>query len=239
MTEPTSPRAFDEFAPDYEKLLDDPLRNRFTGGNEYFIELKCRALLRLLSEVRPARRRLRVLDTGCGKGAAFRFLDQDLEVFGSDVSRAMLQKAVRLRPVTLQEPFDLPFANDTFDAAFAFCVYHHIDPRKHGQHLRDLVRVTRPGGRVIIFEHNPFNPVTQAVFRRAPIDAGCHMITPSALRALFNETGLADVRTGYLLFVPQALAKPLGFLESALAWLPVGAQYFVSGTKRSIGRSSS
>lgn len=231
MTEPTSPRAFDDFADKYEKLLDDPLRNRFTGGSDYFIELKCRVLLRLLSDVRPAGGRLRVLDTGCGKGAAFPFLKRDLQVFGSDVSRSMLREAVRFRPVTVQAPFDLPFANDTFDAAFAFCVYHHIDARKHEQHLRDLVRVTRPGGRVIVFEHNPFNPITQAVFRRAPIDEGCHMIRPSSLRKLFNDAGLVNVAVGYLLFVPQALTKPLGFLERALSWLPLGAQYFVCGRK--------
>lgn len=231
MNEPTSPRAFDEFAPQYEQLLHDPLRNRFTGGGDYFIELKCRVLLGLLAGRMTGGRPLRVLDAGCGQGASFRFLRNRVRVFGSDISRPMLREAVRSGPVIVQEPFDLPFADHTFDAAFAFCVYHHIDARKHQRHLRELARVVAPGGRVIVFEHNPFNPVTQLVFNRAPVDEGCHMIRPSVLRHAFGDAGFADVDHGYLLFIPRALARPLGFLESALSWLPLGAQYFVSGLK--------
>lgn len=231
MNNPTTPRAFDEFADEYDRLLRDPLRNRFTGGNDYFIELKCRALLRQLPDRHASGRPLRVLDAGCGQGTAFGFLRHRLRVFGSDVSPAMLREAVRSGPVTVQEAFDLPFADGTFDAAYAFCVYHHIEREHHQRHLRELSRVVARGGRVFVFEHNPFNPVTKVVFSRAPIDAGCRMIRPAALRRVFGDAGLTDVRHGYLMFVPRALARPLGFLESALSWLPLGAQYFVSGRK--------
>jgi hypothetical protein len=40
------------------------------------------------------------------------------------------------------------------------------------------------------------------------------------------------VSHGYLLFVPERLEPLLGFLERALAWLPLGGQYFVAGRKR-------
>jgi SAM-dependent methyltransferase len=229
VTQPGSPNGFDEFADEYQRLLDDPLRGRFAGCSDYFIEQKCRVLLRELPD--RSSRPLRVLDAGCGQGVALAFLRRSVRAFGTDVSMAMLRDASGRGPVSVQEPFALPFAADTFDAAYAFCVYHHIDVADHQRHLRELIRVVVPGGRVFIFEHNPYNPVTRTIFDRAPIDRGCHMIKPPALRHLFAETGLVDIKHGYLLFVPEYFAPAFGFLERVLSWLPLGGQYFVSGRK--------
>jgi SAM-dependent methyltransferase len=231
MTDPVSPRAFDEFADEYDRLLHDPLRDRFAAGSDYFIEQKCRVLLRHLQPGSGAAAPPRLLDAGCGQGTAIAFLRKAFRVVGSDVSLPMLHDAVRRGPVTVQEPFALPFAADTFDAAYAFCVYHHIGAVDHARHLRELARVVAPGGRVFVFEHNPYNPVTRTIFNRAPIDQGCRMIRPAELRRLFRAVGLADVSCGYLLFVPESLSRVFGRLEPALSWLPLGGQYFVAGRK--------
>ncbi len=224
--------SFDGFAGEYDRLLDDPLRQRFAGGSEFFIHQKCRALMRHLRRRMRPDGALRLLDAGCGQGTAAAFLRSEARVIGTDVSLPMLQEAVRRGPVAVQEPFNLPFADATFDAAFAFCVYHHIDDEQQLRHLRELRRVVAPGGRVCVFEHNPFNPVTRRIFERAPIDRGCHMIPPARLNALFRDAGFDDLDRGYVLFLPQPLWKVVGFLEPALAWLPLGGQYFVSGKKR-------
>ena len=121
-------------------------------------------------------------------------------------------------------------AGGAFDAAFAFCVYHHIDVWDRVRHLRELRRVVRPGGVVAVFEHNPFNPVTRVIFRRATVDRGCQMIYPSVLRRMFVDAGLVDVSVGYLLFMPERVAAVIGFVEDALRWLPLGGQYFLSAT---------
>lgn len=226
-----SPESFDQYAGDYDQLLDDPLRHKFAGDGDFFIHQKCRVLLRHLRRQTPRGDKLRLLDAGCGQGTAIAFLSRDARVIGTDVSFPMVREAVRHGPVALQEPFDLPFSDGTFDAAFAFCVYHHIDDAQHARHLRELKRVVTPGGHVCIFEHNPFNPVTKRIFDRAPIDRGCHMIKPARLRRLFRDAGLGDVEQGYLLFLPERLWKWLGFIEPALAWLALGGQYFVSGRK--------
>jgi SAM-dependent methyltransferase len=223
--------SFDHFAGDYDRLLDDPLRQRFAGDRDFFIHQKCRVLMRHLRRRLGGAAMLRLLDAGCGQGTAAAFLRRDARVIGTDVSWPMLRHAVQRGPVAVQEPFDLPFAEDTFDAAFVFCVYHHIDEAQQARHLRELKRVVVAGGRVCVFEHNPFNPVTQRIFQRAPIDRGCRMITPARLQRLFQDAGLDDIEQGFLLFLPQALWRWLGFLEPALAWLPLGGQYFVSGRK--------
>ena len=223
--------SFDQYAPAYDHLLDDPLRQKFAGDGDFFIHQKCRVLLRRLRRQAPDLRKLRLLDAGCGQGTAIAFLSRHTRVIGTDISLPMVREAVHRGPVAVQEPFDLPFPDGTFDVAYAFCVYHHIEDREHLRHLRELKRVIVPGGRVFIFEHNPFNPVTKRIFDRAPIDRGCHMIKPARLRALFRDAGLNEVEQGYLLFLPEALWKWAGFLEPAFAWLPLGGQYFVSGRK--------
>jgi len=224
--------SFDEFAGKYDDLLKDPLRDKFAGGSAFFIQQKCRIVARRLERLRrEAGRPLRVLDAGCGQGTAFPFIGSDTRVFGSDISMPMLHDAVKRGPVAVQEPYALPFADETFDAVYAFCIYHHIPDEDHVRHLTELRRVVRTGGEVMIFEHNPYNPVTARIFKRAPIDQGCHMIAPPRLRSLFNSAKFHDLSSGFLLFVPEPLYKVFGALESALSWLPLGGQYFVAGRK--------
>lgn len=223
-------RQFDDLAGQYDELLHDPLRDQFASGSRFFIQQKCRIVAERLTHLGGGRR-LRVLDAGCGQGTAFQFLDSSHRVFGCDVSHAMLRQAAARGPVTVQEPLTLPFADNTFDASFAFCVYHHIPAADQARHLHELRRVVRDDGEVMVFEHNPYNPVTARIFKRAPIDQGCEMIAPPALRRLFRDVGFRHVTHGYLLFVPEGLYSSLGFVERALGSLPLGGQYFVSGRK--------
>jgi SAM-dependent methyltransferase len=223
-------KAFDELAGDYDRLLDDPLRQRFAGDNAFFIHQKCRALLRCLERVPASGRVPRILDVGCGQGTALRFLRPHARVFGCDVSQPMLAPAVHEAPVAVQEPFDLPFQTAAFDAAYAFCVYHHVPREAHVRHLRELARVVRPGGLVCVFEHNPLNPITRRVFQRAPIDRGCEMIPRRQLEEVFVGAGLQQVQHGYVLFAPEAIDRRI-HLEPYLEWLPLGGQYYVSGRR--------
>ena len=223
---------FDALAPDYDAALHDPWRTRFADNADFFIDQKCRAMVR---EVERRNGRAGVsctaLDVGCGRGPAVRFLRPAWKTFGADISTEMLREAPKSLPLVAQEPLRLPFADDVFDVVFAFCVYHHIPREQHLEHFRELVRVARPGGFVFVFEHNPFNPVTQVIFRRAPIDQGCRMLPPGELRGLFERTRLSEIGTGYVLFFPQGLAAKIAGLEDALRRVPLGGQYFVAGRK--------
>jgi SAM-dependent methyltransferase len=104
------------------------LRGRFASDGDFFIAQKCEVLLRNLDKRGSWSQRRRVLDAGCGQGVAVDLLRNRCSVVGSDVSFPMLATAARKGRVVQQEPFDLPFATGAFDAAFAFCVYHHIEP---------------------------------------------------------------------------------------------------------------
>jgi SAM-dependent methyltransferase len=226
------PSAFDEAASEYQAALADPWRERFANDADFFVHQKCRAMLRHIDRDggrmpdRPA-----ALDVGCGKGPAVAFLDDRWRIVGTDVSGEMLKHGPARLKLAVQEQFALPFADGTFDVVFAFCVYHHIAREQHVRHLHEMVRVTRQGGWLFVFEHNPFNPVTQLVFRRAPVDRGCAMIAPGRLRRTFQMAGAVAVTTGYVLFFPQGAAERAPALEAALRRLPLGGQYYVAGRK--------
>jgi SAM-dependent methyltransferase len=234
---PNEPATFEEFAQDYESLLHDPLRRCFAADSGYFIAQKCRALLRRLDRGAEPGARQRVLDVGCGQGASFPFLQGHM-VVGADVSREMLLTAVQRGPVVTQEACRLPFQSAAFDAAFAFCVYHHIPEAERLSHLREVSRVVRPGGWVFAFEHNGLNPVTRLVFKRAPIDRGCELIPRRRLQRLLADAGLQDVTHGYVMFVPEFLSRIAGPIEPYLEWLPLGGQYYVCGRTEGSGVSS-
>ena len=51
---------FDRMSDEYERLLRDPLRERFASEQSFFIRQKCRVLLDELARLLPSGRRLRV-----------------------------------------------------------------------------------------------------------------------------------------------------------------------------------
>jgi SAM-dependent methyltransferase len=105
----------------------------------------------------------RVLDVGCGTGAATRTLAQRVapngRVTGVDPSGALLKITRDLVEKTglgglieLREGDcrALPFPDASFDAVLAATVLSHIPDSERA--LAEMVRVTRPGGRVAVFD---------------------------------------------------------------------------------------
>ncbi|HSS77791.1 MAG TPA: methyltransferase domain-containing protein, partial [Thermoanaerobaculia bacterium] len=96
-----------------------------------------------------------LLDVGCGTGALLERLSRShpaAHLYGVDPVSEMLAVARRRLPtgVELQEGWAecLPFAADNFDVVVSCNMFHYI--RKPADALRELARVLRPGGRLII-----------------------------------------------------------------------------------------
>ena len=81
--------------------------------------------------------------------------------------------------------------------------------------------MTRPGGLVAVFEHNPLNPLTRLVVRRCAFDEGVVLVRRRDLERLVASGG-RDVASRYLLFTPW---KATWALERRLGGVPFGAQY--------------
>lgn len=101
-----------------------------------------------------------VLEVGCGVGSQTTTLTTNnpkTHFVAYDISEASLEKArVRLADRADQVRFEradinaLPCKNSTFDHAFVCFVLEHLsDP---GSALREVIRVTRPGGTVTVIE---------------------------------------------------------------------------------------
>lgn len=121
----------------------------------------------------------------------------------------------------------LAFADGSFDLAFSACVFHHIPQAEHSGWLTELKRVTRKKGMLIIFEHNPLNPLTKAAVRNCPFDESAVLIGARDFARRVKNAGWRNVNVGYRIFFPRALAfaRPA---ERLLRKLPLGAQYFVT-----------
>jgi malonyl-CoA O-methyltransferase len=96
-----------------------------------------------------------VLDIGCGKGRFARVLkDQNPEarVVGFDLAEAMLRFVAQDIAPCCGSMTALPFANESFDAAYATeSLEHAVDI---GKAVEEMCRVVRPGGRIVIIDKN-------------------------------------------------------------------------------------
>jgi SAM-dependent methyltransferase len=124
----------------------------------------------------------------------------------------------------------VPSAADAFDVVFSACVFHHIAHEEHAMWLRELHRITKPGGLIAIFEHNPLNPLTVHAVNTCPFDVNAKLLFASNLAQRLAEAGWASPRIRYNLFFPRRLAL-LRPIEDKLGWLPLGAQYVALARK--------
>jgi ubiquinone/menaquinone biosynthesis C-methylase UbiE len=225
---------FDKFADEYRQLHAKNIA--VSGENpDFFAEYKIRDLVTYLGAKFPED--LRILDFGAGIGTSVPWFAKHLpaaRLTCVDVSRKSLEIGQRQHGECADfvyfEGETLPFKEESFDVAFAACVFHHIEHKKHVRLLLELNRVLVPGGRLIVFEHNPLNPLTIHAVNACPFDENAVLIRSSDLANIFKEAGFSQCIRRYRIFFP-GFARALRPLESYLAWLPLGAQYFVAGCK--------
>lgn len=136
-----------------------------------------------------------LLDVGCGTGEFLRRLaltshDEEM-LYGIDLSKEMLRKARQKLPkcVNLQEGdvHDLPFEDNFFDYVVSTEAFHHYHSQEKA--LREMKRVTKPGGKVIVVDINFFIPLVHRLFPR--LEPGCVKVNSRAeMRRLFRAAGL-------------------------------------------------
>ena len=127
----------------------------------------------------------RVLDLAAGTGTSSQpFADRGARVIPCNFSVGMLQVGKQARPhlpFTAGDGTQLPFADDTFDAVtISFGLRNIVDPVAG---LREMRRVTRPGGRLLVCE---FSHPTWAPFRTVYVEYLMRALPPVA-RALSSS----------------------------------------------------
>jgi hypothetical protein len=94
-----------------------------------------------------------------------------------------------------------------------------------------MARVTRPGGIVAIFEHNPWNPLTRKVVRDCEFDVGVELLSRRRTVELLSAAGLEVEEWRYIVFFPRE-GGGLRRVERSVARLPLGAQYYTAARRR-------
>jgi ubiquinone/menaquinone biosynthesis C-methylase UbiE len=234
--------------------VDDPIPYE-PGTKEYFLELDSRVfhprVLRLTARDggRPfsyyvdfeSLRGKDVLDVGFGSGFSVQLFAEaganvtgvDLTPWAVETTRARLQAFGLEADVDEGDAEQLPFADESFDLVFSWGVVHHSSDMDKA--LRELVRVCRVGGTVVLMVYNRRSLfyVFYLLFQRfLPLARrlGLHFegaragetegliarhLTPAELRAKLEAVGVRDVRVipygqdAELLPLPRKVRVPL------------------------------
>ena len=88
----------------------------------------------------------------------------------------------------------------------------------------------RPGGLVVVYEHNPLNPLTRVAVSRCEFDEGVELLSRGETKSLLRRAGLEPIESRYIAFFPWR-GRGLRALEHGLARLPLGGQYVVGAMK--------
>src|SRR5690349_8138012 len=159
----------------------------------------------------------RILDLAAGTGTSSEpFRDAGAYVVPCDFSLGMLQVGKRAKP---ELPFvagdgtRLPFADDTFDAVtISFGLRNIVDPHAG---LKELLRVTRPGGRIVVCE---FSHPTWAPFRGVYVNYLMRALPPIARHVSSNPESYVYLAESIRSWPDQ---KALAMRMVAAGWGPV------------------
>lgn len=157
----------------------------------------------------------RMLEAGCGTGRLCCLLAEEFEeaiVVGIDISKESIRIASRLKGLVCSSDnlifgrgdlFSLPFADSCFDITFGEGVIEHfgaLPGRGYKDAVKEMVRVTKPGGKVVVavpnwycFPHTAYKAVLRMLGR--DYEYGYERsFTHRELKALFSGLGLQNLQ---------------------------------------------
>jgi SAM-dependent methyltransferase len=222
---------FDRYSGTYDATVDSS--TSFIGLSvRHFAALKAVHILKELSRHFKEVKTVSLLDVGCGTGNLHPFLrDHVYMLSGVDISPACLEVARERNPSIDYRSYDgvrLPCSDRQFDVVIAVCVLHHITPSGRGSFVRELHRVTKKGGLGIVFEHNPYHPLTRRVVSSCAFDDGVILLTRAELERLFAASGFIGVASRYTLILPP-VSNVIRRIDPLFCRLPLGAQFYTKG----------
>jgi SAM-dependent methyltransferase len=201
-------------------------RRMFEAEESHWWYAGMRAITEILLAEAPVGARPLWLDAGCGTGKNLAEMEGRCRAIGVDRSAEALGFCRQRRVSAIQARIDqLPFSDATFDGAICFDVLSHVDVADEAAAVRELGRVLRPGGWLLI--RVPALPI----LRRAHDEAvhTRHRYHRAELSSLLEKSGLEVRRASYgnmltlpFLAVRVALDRALGASGSDVAPAPRG-----------------
>jgi SAM-dependent methyltransferase len=180
----------------------------------------------------------RVLEAGSGPGTSLpdllEWVGREGRIVGIDPTRALVEQAhARARDVRVTDVSyavgdirKIDWPDNTFDAAFCDKILIHVSPIL--QAIGELVRVTRPGGRIGAVEWFSQGmaiaadyPLTRQVLDGSAPAGALNPLVPLELEHLLGDAGLQEIHAG------SVLAECRRYLPSLKVMLPRRVQQAV------------
>jgi SAM-dependent methyltransferase len=221
--------SFDAFASNYKQLVTENVR--ITGEpSEYFAAYKAAYIARRIAPPRGSK----ILDYGCGVGLLSEHLKEVLhgaQIDGFDVSKESVERIDEnlLNQGTFTANLDE--LGHSYDVVVLSNVLHHVSPTDREKLILESASRLLLSGKLVIFEHNPMNPLTRWAVSQCPFDEDA-ILLPSGESRRYFRGGLRLMWRDYIVFFPRWLAW-LRPLEPGFQWCPLGAQYAVVAERRS------
>ena len=162
-----------------------------------------------------------ILDIACGTGRFFP-LYVPREIYGIDISSEMLRQAskrkgLNIKKLQVADAENIPFEDEFFDVVNTSQFIMHTPYYK--KIIRDMVRVTKQGGSIIIDFPNKYsisNPFTKHRIRTG-VYRHYNLFTKKQIRQIAKENNLEikDMK-GTTIFTPMMLPKSMTGFSKAL-----------------------
>jgi len=215
--------SFDAVAANYEELVT---KNVWITGesSDYFAAYKAAYIARRIAPGKGAK----ILDYGCGVGLLSGHLKKTLantQIDGFDVSSESVQRISE--DLTKQGTFSstLDRLGHDYDVVVISNVMHHVRPADRQALVLEAGSRLGAGGRLVIFEHNPINPLTRWAVSECPFDEDAILLRARETRG-YIQANLRFLWRDYIVFFPRWLAW-FRTMEQVLRACPLGAQYAV------------
>ncbi|MGA2916330.1 MAG: class I SAM-dependent methyltransferase [Sedimentisphaerales bacterium] len=217
---------FDKHSHTYRETLKYSLR-LFGGDDKLFDLLKISCIKRWVIRDNNA---YDILDFGCGVGKLTGLLAKDFRrsrVVGYDISKESIAVAEEENAGLKNIHFINEFTNEQkYDFIIVANVFHHIDSKQRVDTLCTMKQLLKSGGKIVILEHNPFNPFTRYIVNICPFDIDVRLIWLRNFIKLANISNLRVELRSYVLFFPWQ-SGVFRTMERVLGRIPLGAQYML------------
>jgi len=180
------------------------------------------------------------VEVGCGTGASMDLMP--CESLGFDIAPGMLRQAAERHTVAMASGTDIPLEDNVADISSTQLVLHHVNfylgYEGVTRIIRELVRITKPGGIVSILEANAYNPYWYFFMWRHGED-NAKLIRPPRLARTLGELSGGEPSIMYRGFLPEWLpertVEPAIRIETLLERSPLkylSANYLLVSTVR-------
>ncbi len=161
---------------------------------------------------------LKILDAATGTGICALYLadkKKNAIVHGIDLTENMLKearkksKALNLINVYFEQGNirNLPYADNTFDVVISLRFFHHIPNKHRSTYIQEMLRVTKPGGILILeFKNFFYGGIVGLIKHYILRIPGGHYLYPHQISVLFRGIKVREIIGLYLPFI-QIIAK--------------------------------